>query len=85
MTVLGVIKAHRAVRLFSSQPVPDDVMLAILDAGHRSQSSKNTQPWQFVVVTDRSLLETLSKMGDFAGHVAGAAFAVLLVGHHESN
>lgn len=85
MTVLDVIKAHRAVRLFSSQPVPDDVLLAILDAGRRSQSSKNTQPWQFVVVTDRSLLEALSQMGDFAGHVAGAAFAVLLVGHHESN
>ncbi len=80
MTVLEVIKNHHAVRQFSDRPVPDEVMLAILDAGRRSQSSKNTQPWQFIVVTDRALLESMSKMGNFAGHLAGAAFAVLLVG-----
>lgn len=85
MTVLEVIKKHHAVRQFSSQPVADDVLLAILDAGRRSQSSKNTQPWQFIVVTDRALLEAMSKMGNFAGHLAGAAFAVLLVGLNENN
>ena len=85
MTVLDVIKSHHAVRQFSNQPVTDDVLLAILDAGRRSQSSKNSQPWQFVLVTDRSLLEAMSKMGDFAGHLAGATFAVLLVGHNENN
>ncbi|MCA0456220.1 MAG: nitroreductase family protein [Chloroflexi bacterium] len=85
MSVLEVIKRHHAVRQFSTDPVPDDVMLAILDAGRRSQSSKNTQPWQFVVVTDRARLEAMSKMGNFAGHLAGASFAVLLVGLQEHN
>ena len=84
MNVTEVISTRHAVREFSEKPVPEDLMLAILDAGRRSQSSKNTQPWQFIVVTDRTLLEAMSKMGDFAGHLAGANFAVVLVGLQDS-
>jgi nitroreductase len=80
MNVSEAIRTKRAVRVFTDQPVLEDVMNAILDAGRRSQSSKNTQPWQFVVVRDRATLEALSKAGDYAQHMAGAAFAVVLVG-----
>ncbi|MBC7869539.1 MAG: nitroreductase family protein [Chitinophagaceae bacterium] len=80
MNVNEAIQTRRAVRLFSDQPVPEDIMHEILQAGGRAQSSKNTQPWQFVVVRDRDTLKALSQMGDFAGHLAGADFAVCLVG-----
>lgn len=84
MDVIDAIRNRRAVRKFSGQPVPDEVLHAILSAGGRSQSSKNTQPWRFLVVRDRAMLETLSKLGDFAWHLAGANFAVILVGTVES-
>lgn len=84
MDVISAIQNRRAVRKFSTQPVADDVIHAILGAGRRSQSSKNTQPWRFLVVRDPSMLEILSKLGDFAGHLAGANFAVILVGTIES-
>ena len=84
MNVIDAIQDRRAVRKFSDQPVPDDVIHAILGAGRRSQSSKNTQPWRFLVIRDSAMLETLSKLGDFAWHVAGANFAVVLVGTVES-
>lgn len=80
MNVLEAIRSKRAVRQFKDQPVPEDVIRQILDAGRRAQSSKNTQPWQFVVVRDRDSLLQLSRTGDYAGHLAGAAFAVVLVG-----
>jgi nitroreductase len=80
-SVIETIHNRYAVRRFAPQAVPDDVLLAILDAGRRSQSSKNTQPWQFIVVRDRASLEAMSKMGDFAWHLAGASFAVVLVGY----
>lgn len=85
MNVSDAIQSRRAVRLFTDEPVPDDVLQTILDAGRRSQSSKNTQPWQFIVIRDRATLQALSKMGDFAGHLAGANFAILLVGANDSN
>lgn len=80
MDTLNAIRTKHAVRRFSDQPVPDDVIRKILDAGRQSQSSKNTQPWEFLVVRSRETLAALSKLGDYAGHLAGANFAVLLVG-----
>ncbi len=76
---LTAIQTIRAVREFSVRPVPDDVIRQIVDAGRRSQSSKNSQPWQFVVVRQRETLARLAQCGTYASHVAAAAFAVVLV------
>ena len=80
MDVLDAIRNRRAVRHFADRPVAAETIASILDAGRRSQSSKNTQPWKFILVQERSRLEALSKLGTYAGHLAGAAFAVVLVG-----
>lgn len=80
MNVFEAIRSRRAVRQFRNQPVPDEIIRQIIEVGGRSQSSKNTQPWQFILIQNRATLEQLAKTGDFAGHVAGASFAVALVG-----
>src|SRR4051812_14003770 len=79
MTVEEAIRTKRAVRKFSDQPLPEQAVLAILDAGRRAQSSKNTQPWQFIAIQDRDTLTQLSTCGQYAGHLAGAALGVALV------
>jgi len=79
MDVWDAIRTKRAVRRFTGQPLPQDVAERILDAGRRSQSSKNTQPWHFIAVRDRAALEALSKTGNSMGHVAGSAMCVVLV------
>jgi nitroreductase len=81
MDVERAIRTKRAVRSFTAQPVGDDDLGAILEAGRRAQSSKNTQPWTFIVVRDRERLRALSECGKYAGHLAGAAVAVTLVGN----
>lgn len=79
MDVAEAIRTKRAVRRFNDQPVPEEAMWAILNAGRRSQSSKNTQPWSFVAVRDKNALKQLSECGMYAGHLAGAAFAIALI------
>ena len=81
-SVEETIRTKRAVRQFTEQPLPDDVVHAILTAGRRAQSSKNTQPWSFVVVRDRTRLKQLSECGTYAGHLAGAAMGVAIVTPH---
>ena len=44
MDVLKAIQTKRAVRQFTDQPVPQEVLDKILHAALRAQSSKNTQP-----------------------------------------
>ncbi|HEX9056111.1 MAG TPA: nitroreductase family protein [Ktedonobacterales bacterium] len=79
MTVAETIRTQRAVREFTDEPLSEEAIHAILNAGRRSQSSKNSQPWHFVAVRDKDILRELSQCGDFAGHLAGAAMGVALV------
>lgn len=79
METWDAIRARRNVRAFTDEQLPADALERILEAGWRTPSSRNWQPWDFVVVTDRSELEQLSKVWEFGGHIAGAAAAIGLV------
>ena len=79
MNVSDAIRLKRAVRKFTNQPIPEEDILAILNAGRRAQSSKNTQPWHFLAITDKTILKQLSECGEWAGHLAGAALGVAIV------
>jgi nitroreductase len=79
METLEAIRTKRAVRQFTSEPVPDEVIEKILDAGRRAQSSKNSQPWHFVLIKDRERLKELSQCGRYAEHIADSAFTVVIL------
>jgi nitroreductase len=79
MDVWRAVITQRAVRRFDDRPIPDEAIERILDAGRRAPSSNNDQPWEFVVVTDRAQLERLSRVGPYAGHLAGATMAIALI------
>jgi nitroreductase len=80
MDAYQTIISVRAVRQFDlTKPIGDATLHRILQAGRMSGSSKDTQPWWFIVVTDREMLEALSKCGNFAQHIAGAALAIAIV------
>lgn len=79
MDVFEAIETNRSVREFTAEPVSRDLIERVVDAGRRSGSAKNSQPWTFVVVTDPDTLNELSGCGPWCGHLAGAAFAVVMV------
>jgi nitroreductase len=77
--VWRTIAAKRAIRTFSTETLAEDHLERILQAGRHSGSSKNLQRWTFIVCRERTHLRALSKVGPWAGHLAGAAVAVALV------
>ena len=79
MNVSEAIRSKRAVRQFADQPLPEETVQAILNAGRRAQSAKNIQPWHFIAIRQRSTLQALSQMGEWAGHLAGAALGVAII------
>ena len=79
MKVSELIRTKRAVRQFTDEPLSEEAIRSILNAGRRAQSSKNTQPWHFIAIRDRETLRQLSQCGAYAGHLAGAPFAVALI------
>jgi nitroreductase len=80
MDAYQTILSVRSVRQFDlTRPIGDEALHRILQAGRMSGSSKDTQPWWFIVVTQRETLSALSKCGNFAQHLAGAALAIAIV------
>jgi len=79
MDIAAAIASLRVVRRFEDRPLEPAHLEAILNAGRRASSSKNSQRWGFIVVTERALLLELAAVGTYAGHLAGAAAAVALV------
>jgi nitroreductase len=74
------IRARRNVRDYAGRPLAGDQLDRILEAGRRSPSAANWQPWDFVVVTSRERLTRLSQVWRGAGHVARSAATIAVIG-----
>lgn len=79
MEVGEAIGTLRVVRRFRTEPLSDDDLRAILDAGRHAGSSKNLQRWHFIVVRGQATLTALAEVGPSAGHLATGAAAIALV------
>jgi nitroreductase len=73
------LQSRRNVRVFEDRPIAAEHLDRILEAGRRTPSSRNEQPWDFVVVTERERLEELAKVWQGARHVATSAATIAVV------
>src|SRR6201984_2829695 len=80
METWEAITSRRNVRSFADRPIPAADLDQILEAGRRAPSSQTWQPWDFILVTDRQQLRELAQVWRGAGHVAGAAAAIVVIG-----
>ncbi len=80
METLQAIDTVRVVREFDGRPLEPEHLERILHAARRTASSKNDQDWTFIVCREREHLAQLAAVGPYAGHLAGAAAAIALVG-----
>ncbi|MGY8738519.1 MAG: nitroreductase family protein, partial [bacterium] len=55
MSLRDAIFGLRATRIFQDKPIPDEVLGEVLEAATMACSSGNTQPWEFIVVTDPAI------------------------------
>jgi nitroreductase len=79
METWDAIRSRRNVRQYEDRPIEQPDLERILEAGRRTPSASNWQPWDFVVVTDRDQLDALAKVWQGAGHVAHSAATIALV------
>jgi nitroreductase len=79
METWDAICARRNVRQYKQEPISDEDLNRIAEAGWRAPSAKNRQPWDFVIVTDPPQLQELSTVWMGARHIAGAAAAIAIV------
>lgn len=84
MEILNIIKNRRSIRKFNDEPIPDNKIYEILEAGRWSPSGLNNQPWRFVVIRNRDIKEKLSLLTKYAPIIKGADFCIALFYHTPS-
>ena len=58
---MEVIKIRRSVREFTDEDISDDDIRKIIEAGICAPSARNQQPWEFIVIRDKNILNKLSE------------------------
>jgi len=73
------IRTKRDSRSYAERPIAEEALQRILQAGRMAGSSKNTQPWRFVVLRDAVRKRELASCGQFAQHVPSAPVVIAVV------
>lgn len=78
--LIQLILTRTSIRAFQDKPVSDETVEVLLKAAMAAPSAKNSQPWSFVVIRDRALLEKLGDSLPNAKMTATAPVAVVICG-----
>ncbi|MCX9083620.1 MAG: nitroreductase family protein [Candidatus Methanoperedens sp.] len=80
MEVLEALRTRRSIRKYTRDDVPDSDIRIILEAGMSGPSAVNSQPWHFIVITSRSILNEIPKASLYAQMAKDAAIAIVICG-----
>ena len=76
--VLGNMASRRSVRSYEDRKVPHEMVERLLRAAMAAPSAKNRQPWEFVVVDERVILDALADRLKYAKMLAHAPLAIIV-------
>ncbi len=82
--IAAELQRVRQIRQYRSDPVPEDLLGALLEVARWTGSSRNTQPWHLIVLSDREQLQRISRVRDAINWVSGAPLAIAIVLDGES-
>ena len=78
MDTLNAISKRASVREYGSKEILKDVLEKLVDAGRRAPSARAVEPWEFIVITDKNILNKLGLIATSGGFIkeAGACIVV---------
>jgi len=79
MDVFQCVSTLSSIRSYIEREVPDALMMEVLEAGRLAPSAHNDQPWQFILVRDKSRLNDMKKYCISGGFISQVDFAVVVV------
>ncbi|MBS5980720.1 MAG: nitroreductase family protein [Dysgonomonas mossii] len=78
---LSAIYNRKSVRSFiKDRPVSDEDVQALIKAGMSAPSGKDTRPWEFVIINDRSILDKMAEELPTAKMLSQAPMAIVVCG-----
>ena len=81
--IMEAILSRRSIRKYTNQSVPEQTIKELLEAAMSAPSAGNQQPWQFVVIKERKILDEIPKFHPFSQMLREAQLAILVCGDLE--
>jgi nitroreductase len=78
--LIQTIFSRRSIRKYTNEPVSEADIKTLLEAAMAAPSANNSQPWHFIVVTDRKTLDALAEAHPYGKMLAQATLAVAVCG-----
>ena len=78
MDALEALLSRRSIRKYTSEPVPDELITKILEAAMSAPSAANEQPWHFIVIRDREVLDAIPRFHPYTAMLKHAQVAILV-------
>ena len=78
MDVFETVRTVLAVRAYQAKPIPVNVIRRIVESAWLTGSSRNGQPWHFIVVQDRAMLQQLGTLARTGPYIAQAPLAIVV-------
>jgi nitroreductase len=80
MDAIDAIMTRRSIRAYTEDEVGDSQLETMLRAAMAAPSAGNQQPWEFLVITDRAVLDKITTIHPYAKMAAQAPLAILICG-----
>jgi len=77
---MSIIFKRRSIRKYKNEIIPDEIIEKLLRAGFAAPSARNAQPWHFIVVSDRNILEEIPKFHPYSKMLLEASHAIVVCG-----
>ncbi len=80
---MDTIRKRRSIRKYTAQLVPQDLVDRLLEAAMSAPSAGNEQPWEFIVIADRSVLQAITTIHPYSQMLREAPLAIVVCGNLE--
>jgi nitroreductase len=78
MDALDVIFTRRSIRQYTDEPVTEEQVKILLEAGMNAPSANNRQPWHFIVVDAREQLNAIMEVHPYSKMLEQAPLAIVV-------
>jgi len=80
MEVLEAIFTRRSIRKFTGRKISEEDLKTVIKAGFCAPSAHNKQPWHFIIVREKDVLENISKVHPYAKMLPQAGCGIIVCG-----
>ncbi len=85
MDIFDTIRQRKSVRSYVSTPIPEDVLVKVLEAARLAPSAANLQPWHFIIVRDKDKRVSIAKACKYGKFLAESPVVIVGCGNKKTS